>query len=39
MVYDAETQDKNKATEINYLFLFSLRWKLDGGCTSVHQLK
>lgn len=30
MVYDAETQDENKANEINYLFPFSLRWIMDG---------
>lgn len=30
MVYDAETPDENKATEINGLFPFSLRSKLDG---------
>lgn len=30
MVYDAETQDENKATEINDLFPFPPRWRRDG---------
>lgn len=38
MVYDAESQDENKASEIN--LLFSLWWKLDGRmCFSVQQVE
>lgn len=39
MVYDAETQDENKSTEINYLFPFSPRWILDGRMYIIAPVK